>query len=103
MKNFIANGGLPERDGICFDWMTNYTINIHICQVLWENILIFMRRLHKYRFVEMLWNGKNASDLLAKTMSVDVILNFCDAVIYPVGVSNIGAQHDKARMRRATH
>jgi hypothetical protein len=48
--------------------MTNYTINIHICQVLLENMLIFMRELHKYRFVEMLWNDKKASDLLVETM-----------------------------------
>ena len=68
MKNFIANGRLPERDGICFDWMTNYTINIHICQILLENVLIFMRTLHKYRLAEMFRNGKNASDLLVETM-----------------------------------
>lgn len=70
MKNFIANGGLPERDGICFDWMTNYTMNIHICQVLLENILIFMRALHKYRLAEMLWKGKIASNLLAEAMGI---------------------------------
>ena len=68
MKNFIANVGLPERDGICFDWMTIYTMNIHKCQVILENILIFMQILHKYRLAEMLRNGKRASDLLAEAI-----------------------------------
>ena len=50
--------------------MTNYTIKIHICQVLLENILIYLQMVHKYRSEEMLWNGKNASDLLEETMGI---------------------------------
>ena len=36
--------------------------------IIFGNILIFMQGVHKGRFVEMLWNGKNANDLLVETM-----------------------------------
>lgn len=68
MKNFITNGRLPEWDGICFDWTTNYTINIHICQVILKDVLIFMQTMHKYRFKATRWNVKIGKDLLTKPM-----------------------------------
>lgn len=45
--------------------MTNYTINIHICQVLLTENLIFMQTMNKYRCENVLVGDKNVSDLLA--------------------------------------